>query len=60
MFRRITLVAWGGIAVMVVMWSIAPNMAELRMVLEVPDESAVSRMLSMFKDEGLHFSVYED
>ncbi|MFX1602332.1 MAG: threonine ammonia-lyase [Promethearchaeota archaeon] len=39
---------------------IAPNMAELRMVLEVPDESAVNRMLSMFAKAGLHFEVYED
>ncbi|MHA2379302.1 MAG: threonine ammonia-lyase [Candidatus Thorarchaeota archaeon] len=39
---------------------IAPNRAELKMVLEVPDESAVERMISMFKKAGLHFEVYED
>ncbi|MHA2602032.1 MAG: threonine ammonia-lyase [Candidatus Thorarchaeota archaeon SMTZ1-83] len=39
---------------------IAPNMAELRMVLEVPDESAVRRMLSMFNEAGLRFELYED
>ncbi|MFQ5832575.1 MAG: threonine ammonia-lyase [Candidatus Thorarchaeota archaeon] len=39
---------------------IAPNKAELKMVLEVPDESAVKRMLSLFSDAGLHFEVYED
>jgi threonine dehydratase len=39
---------------------IAPNMAELKMVLEVPDESAVTRMLSMFKEAGFDFRLYED
>ncbi|MHA1492854.1 MAG: threonine ammonia-lyase [Candidatus Thorarchaeota archaeon] len=37
-----------------------PNRAELEMILEVPDERAVTKMLNLLKKEGLHFSVYED
>jgi threonine dehydratase len=39
---------------------IPPNRAELEMILEVPDEKAVAKMLKMLKKEGLDFSVYED
>ncbi|MHA2024881.1 MAG: threonine ammonia-lyase [Candidatus Thorarchaeota archaeon] len=39
---------------------IMPNRAELEMILEVPDESAVKKMLKMLSDQGLDFRVYED
>lgn len=39
---------------------ILPNRAELEMILEVPDKSAVTKMLKMLKEQGLDFSVYED
>ena len=39
---------------------IAPNRAELEMILEVPDEKAVKDMLSLFEKHGLHFEIYED
>ena len=37
-----------------------PNRAELEMILEVPDEKAVSKMLKLLEKEGLSFSVFED
>ena len=39
---------------------IPPNRAELELILEVPDEKAVTKMLKLLKKEGLDFSVYED
>ena len=39
---------------------IPPNRAELEMILEVPDEKALSRMLKMLADQGLDFKVVED
>lgn len=39
---------------------IPPNRAELEMILEVPDETAVKRMLKMLNEKGLNFSIYED
>jgi len=39
---------------------IPPNRAELEMILEVPDEDAVKKMLKMLKDKGLDFKVFED
>ncbi len=37
-----------------------PNRAELEMILEVPDEKAVSKMLKLLEKEGLSFAIYED
>ena len=37
-----------------------PNRAELEMILEVPDEKAVTKMLKLLEKEGLSFSIYED
>ncbi len=39
---------------------IAPNRAELEMILEVPDGQALNRMLKMLKDRGMEFRVFED
>ncbi len=39
---------------------IAPNKAELTMVLEVPDKRALDSLLSSLEDHGFHFEVYED
>jgi hypothetical protein len=39
---------------------IPPNRAELEMILEVPDDKAVKRMLKMLNEQGLSFQVYED
>lgn len=39
---------------------IPPNRAELEMILEVPDEKAVKKMLKLLEKEGLSFSIYED
>ncbi|MFW9769172.1 MAG: threonine ammonia-lyase [Candidatus Thorarchaeota archaeon] len=39
---------------------IMPNRAELEMILEVPDEKAVKKMLKMLDEQGLEFRVYED
>ena len=39
---------------------IAPNRAELEMILEVPDEQAVNRMLKMLKERGMDFRIFED
>ncbi|UCE11932.1 MAG: threonine ammonia-lyase [Candidatus Thorarchaeota archaeon] len=39
---------------------IAPNKAELRMTLEVPDESAVDRLLALFKRNDFEFRLFED
>ena len=37
-----------------------PNRAELEMILEVPDEKAVTKMLKLLEKDGLNFSIYED
>ena len=39
---------------------IAPNKNELKMVLEVPDESAVRNLFKLFKRAGLAFEIHED
>jgi threonine dehydratase len=39
---------------------IPPNRAELEMILEVPDEKAVKKMLKLLEKEGLNFEIYED
>ena len=39
---------------------IPPNRAELEMILEVPDDEALKRMLKMLGDKGLSFRVVED
>nr|KXH70974.1 MAG: hypothetical protein AM325_10660 [Candidatus Thorarchaeota archaeon SMTZ1-45] len=39
---------------------IPPNRAELEMILEVPDDKAVKRMLKMLSEKGLAFRVVED
>ena len=39
---------------------IPPNRAELELILEVPNEKAVTKMLKLLKKEGLDFSIYED
>ena len=39
---------------------IPPNRAELELILEVPDEKAVSKMLKLLEKEGLSFAIYED
>jgi threonine dehydratase len=39
---------------------IAPNRAELEMILEVPDEKALKKMLHLLEKHGLNFSLYED
>jgi threonine dehydratase len=39
---------------------IPPNRAELEMILEVPDEKAVSHMLKLLEKQGLSFAIYED
>jgi len=37
-----------------------PNRAELEMILEVPDDRAVTKMLKLLEKEGLSFFIYED
>jgi threonine dehydratase len=39
---------------------IAPNKNELKMVLEVPDESAVKNLFKLFKKACLEFEIYDD
>ncbi|MFW9963250.1 MAG: threonine ammonia-lyase [Candidatus Sifarchaeia archaeon] len=39
---------------------IPPNRAELEMILEVPDDKAVKRMLKLLSEKGLVFRVVED
>ena len=39
---------------------IPPNRADLEMILEVPDEKAVAKMLKLLEKEGLDFAIYED
>ncbi|RLI54821.1 MAG: threonine ammonia-lyase [Candidatus Thorarchaeota archaeon] len=39
---------------------ILPNRAELEMILEVPDQEALEKMLDLLHNAGLDFSVYED
>ncbi len=39
---------------------IPPNRAELEMILEVPDDNAVKRMLKMLSERGLDFRIFED
>ncbi|MBN2230105.1 MAG: threonine ammonia-lyase [Candidatus Thorarchaeota archaeon] len=39
---------------------IPPNRAELEMILEVPDENAVKKMLQLLTEHGMNFERYED
>jgi threonine dehydratase len=39
---------------------IPPNRAELEMILEVPDEKALRKMLQLMEKHGLSFEIYED
>ena len=39
---------------------IPPNRAEILMILEVPDESALNRLLDLLEKKGLHFELFED
>ncbi|TFF91588.1 threonine ammonia-lyase [Candidatus Thorarchaeota archaeon] len=39
---------------------IAPNRAELELIIEVPDKSALTEMLGLLDDRGMHFEVFED
>ena len=39
---------------------IPPNRAELEMILEVPDDKAVKRMLKMLEERGMIFQIFED
>ena len=39
---------------------IAPNKAELEMVLEVPDEKALEDLFKLFKSNNLFFEIFED
>ena len=39
---------------------ILPNKTELEMVLEVPDETAVTRLLTLLETNGFKFRIFED
>ncbi len=39
---------------------ILPNKTELTMILEVPDESAVIRLLKILEEHGFSFQIFED
>jgi threonine dehydratase len=39
---------------------IPPNRAELEMILEVPDDSALKKMFQLMEKHGLNFRTYED
>jgi threonine dehydratase len=65
MNRVLTVVAESGVSVIEINQDrfdpdIPPNRAELEMILEVPDEKAVKRMLKMLAEHGMSFSLYED
>ncbi len=65
MSRILSIVAESGVSIIEVNQDrfdpdIPPNRAELEMILEVPDEKAVERMLKMLREEGLDFRIFED
>ncbi|MFW9961359.1 MAG: threonine ammonia-lyase [Candidatus Thorarchaeota archaeon] len=65
MKRVLSIVAESGVSVIEINQDrydpdIPPNRAELEMILEVPDEKAVKKMLKLLEKHGLHFEVYED
>lgn len=65
MNRVLTIVAKSGVSIIEINQDrfdpdIPPNRAELEMILEVPDENAVKRMLKMMREKGLDFRVHED
>jgi threonine dehydratase len=65
MNKVLTIVAASGVSIIEINQDrfdpdIPPNRAELEMILEVPDEKAVQRMLKMLADQGLKFGVVED
>lgn len=65
MNKALSIVAESGVSILEIEQDrfdpdIAPNKMELKLVLEVPDESAVSRMLKLFEKSSLKFEVYED
>ncbi|MCF2137678.1 MAG: threonine ammonia-lyase [Candidatus Thorarchaeota archaeon] len=39
---------------------IAPNKAELIMVLEIPEPATLKKLLAALQEKGFHFEVYED
>lgn len=39
---------------------IAPNKIEVKMILEVPDESAVEKLFRLFEEHGFSFEKFED
>jgi ACT domain-containing protein len=39
---------------------IPPNRAELEVILEVPDDKALTRMLKLLSEKGLNFRIFED
>ena len=65
MNRVLSIVAESGVSVIEINQDrfdpdIPPNRAELEMILEVPDEKAVKKMLKLLEKQGLHFEIYED
>jgi threonine dehydratase len=65
MNRVLTIVAQSGVSVIEINQDrfdpdIPPNRAELEMILEVPDEKALKRMLKMLAEHGMDFGVFED
>jgi len=61
----LTMVAESGVSVIEIVQDrfdpdIAPNKNELKMVLEVPDESAVKNLFRLFKKASLEFEIYDD
>ena len=65
MSRILSIVAESGVSIIEINQDrfdpdIPPNRAELEMILEVPDEKAVERMLKMLREKGLDFRIFED
>ncbi|MFW9794869.1 MAG: threonine ammonia-lyase [Candidatus Thorarchaeota archaeon] len=65
MSRILSIVAQSGVSIIEINQDrfdpdIPPNRAELEMILEVPDEKAVQRMLMMLKEHGFDFRIFED
>lgn len=65
MNKVLSLVAQSGVSIIEINQDrfdpdIPPNRAELEMILEIPDEKAVKKMLDLLSSHGLHFQIYED
>ncbi|NWF95223.1 MAG: threonine ammonia-lyase [Candidatus Thorarchaeota archaeon] len=63
--KVLTVVAESGVSVIDIRHDrsdpfIPPNRAELLMSVEVPDRSALQRLLNTLDEHGMHFEVYED